>query len=86
MIKQAKAGKPIDVDAIPPPVATGASKPSAPSSSPPIQPAAAQEDQDTSNKATPLEQTAQDGMSKLLQDGEFIKTDFKKNLCVCLLV
>ena len=69
MIKQAKAGKPIDVDAVPPPVATGAAQPSAP-----VQAAAVPEDMDTSNEPTKLEQTTQDGMSKPLQGhGECIE-------------
>ncbi|XP_078361651.1 coiled-coil and C2 domain-containing protein 1-like isoform X1 [Oculina patagonica] len=68
MIKQAKAGKPIDVDAVPPPVATGAAPPSAPASSLPVQPAAVPEDLGTRNKATKLEPTTQDAMSKPLQD------------------
>lgn len=52
MIKQAKAGQPIDVDAVPPPVATGATQPSAPASSQPVQPAAAPEGLGTSNTSS----------------------------------
>lgn len=77
MIKQAKAGKPIDVDVVPPPVATGAAQPSAPASSLPVQPAAVPEDLSTSNKAAKLEQTTQDAMSKPPQDGECIEKLFK---------
>ena len=73
MIKQAKAGKPIDIDAVPPPVATGAAQPSAPASSQPVPPAAAAaaaEGFGTSNKATKLQQTTQDGISKSFQDSK----------------
>ena len=71
MIKQAKAGKPIDPDAVPPPVATGAAQPSAPASSPPpVQAAAVREDLGANNKATKLEHMSQDGMSKPFKDGK----------------
>jgi len=68
MIKHAKAGKTIDIDAVPPPVATGATQPSAPALSQPVPPAAAPEVLDSSDKATKLEQTTQDGSSKSFQD------------------
>ena len=68
MIKQAKAGKTIDMDAVPPPVAIGATQPSAPVISQPVPPAAAPEVLGTSDKAT--EQTIQDDSSKS-QDSEF---------------
>ena len=70
MIKQAKGGKPIDVDAVPPPVATGATQPSAPAFSQVVPPAAAPEGLDTRDKATKLEQTTQDGISKSFQDSK----------------
>lgn len=70
MIKQAKAGKPIDMDAVPPPVATGATQPTASTFSQPIPSTAAVEDLGTSNKATKLELTTQDGISKSFQDGK----------------
>lgn len=74
MIKQAEAGKPIDMDAVPPPVAIGSAQPSAPVSSPS---AAAQqavpkdEDLGSSDKPTKLDQ---DIMSKPSQDGTFTKS------------
>lgn len=70
MIKQAKAGKPIDIDAVPPPVATGATQPSASTFSQPVPPTAAVECLATSDKDTKLELTTQDGISKSFQDGK----------------
>jgi len=80
MIKQAKAGKPIDMDAVPPPVATGATQPSAPAFSQPVPPTAAPEVLGTSNKATKLEQTTQDGISKSFHDSKLcLETCFEVN-------
>ena len=70
MMKQAKAGKAIDIDAVPPPVAAGAAQPSAPASSQPDPPAAAPEGLGTSSKAEKHEQATQDGISKSLQDSK----------------
>lgn len=56
MIKQAKAGKPVDMDAVPPPVSVGAAKPSAPAPPRPAQAAPALENLGSSNKATKLDQ------------------------------
>ncbi|XP_027040976.1 coiled-coil and C2 domain-containing protein 1-like isoform X1 [Pocillopora damicornis] len=69
MIKQAKAGKAIDLDAVPPPVATGAAKPSAPVSSQPVQDSVpeAQVDQ-TANKSIRLETTSPEDVSRPVQD------------------
>ena len=56
MIKQAKAGKPVDLDALPPPVFVGAAaQPSAPASSQPAQAAPAKEELGSNNKATTLD-------------------------------
>ena len=71
MIKQAKAGKPIDMDAVPPPVAIGSAQPSAPASSPPAvaqQAVPAVEDLGSNDKPTKLDQ---DTMPTLSQDGTF---------------
>ena len=72
MIKQAKAGKAIDLDAVPPPVATGAAKPSAPVSSQPVQDSVpeAQVDQ-TTNKSIRLETTSPEDISRPVQDGKW---------------
>jgi len=70
MMKQAKAGKPIDIDAVPPPVASRAAQPSAPASSQPDPPSAAPEGLGISNKAEKHEQATQDGISKSLQDSK----------------
>ena len=70
MIKQAKAGKPIDMDAVPPPVATGTTQPSVSTFSQPVPPTAAVEGLGHSDKATKLELTTQDGISKSFQDGK----------------
>lgn len=73
MIKEAKAGKPIDMDAVPPPVAIGSTKPSAPAPSLPTltEASPAVENLDSHNKATKLDQNAvptpsQGGMFKHL--------------------
>lgn len=59
MIKQARAGKPVDMDAIPPPVSTGAaSQPSATASSHPAQAVPTVDDLDSKSKATKLDQDA----------------------------
>lgn len=68
MMKQAKAGKPIDIDAVPPPVTTGAAQPASSQPDPPA--AAAPEGLGTSNKAEKHEQATQDGIAKSLQDSK----------------
>ena len=70
MIKQAKAGKPIDMDAVPPPVASGATQPSPSTFSQPVPPTAATDSLDTSDKATKLKLTTQDDISKSFQDSK----------------
>lgn len=70
MIKQAKAGKPVDMDAVPPPVATGTTQPSASTFSQPVPPTVAAEGLGTSVKATKLELTTQDGTSESFQDSK----------------
>ena len=74
MIKQAKAGKPIDMDAVPPPVATGSAQPSAPASSPPAgvqQAVPTEEDLGSDDKRTKLDQ---DIMPTPSQEGTFTKS------------
>ena len=71
MIKQAKAGKTIDLDTVPPPVATGAAKPSAPAPSQPVQDSVPTVQEDLgAHKSTKREKTSQDSISRPAQDGK----------------
>ena len=68
MIKQAKAGKPVGLDALPPPVFVGAAaQPSAPTSSQPAQAAPVEQELGSNNKTTMLDQGT---ISKPSQDGK----------------